>query len=249
MRLSLSIFASVLVIVLFIASRGQVCAQGEFRIKLSPAAELDQPSLVMRGVDGSFQVLSFHNPNSLIHQRLLIDALRLEKTQEQIDFSPAQKKALKSIRDQLTKDYAEIKKKFPGLSDKSIPKEVRKSMQKDLNDQYKKLREKANEEFTSTLLPHQLKLIKKLKFNQSVAHYGFSWTVSNQPFQKDIETTKEQAKILDKIKKETEAAIAKRIEEMRKAAKAKMLRALDGKQRKTIEELEFESPKNVKIKL
>ena len=201
------------------------------------------------GGNVAYRIVGMRPSDSLLHQRFLMDAFTSANLQKQIDFSADQKKSLDKIRKQISAAYQQLKKKFPDRTNNSLPKEVRKQMQKDFSDQYKQIREKAEREFKETLLPHQLKLIRQLKFTESVRSYGFSWTVSNKPFDFDIKTTPEQKKELNKIKQETESAIQKKIEEMRKAAKSKMLKALDTNQRKTIEELEGDSAKNKKTKL
>ena len=188
----------------------------------------------------------YASSGSLVHSSL-IDALRSQRVQKQIDFTADQKKHLDEIRKGLTIAYSKLRKKYPELNDRTVPAEVRKSVQKDINNQYKILREKAEAEFKETLLPHQLKLIRQLKFNEAVQRYGFSWTVSNKPFNEELKTTDEQKKILSQIKQETESAIQKKIAEMRKAAKEKMLKALDRSQKETIKRLEGVSAKEKKV--
>ena len=115
-------------------------------------------------------------------------------------------------------------------------------MRKELDEQYKLLREQADLTFKRSLLTHQLTLFSSSKFRAMVKQRGYFWTLSNDPFGDKINISENQKKELDKIKRETEAAIDEKIAEMRMGAREKMLTVLNAGQRKSVQELEGEKP-------
>lgn len=142
----------------------------------------------------------------------------------------------------VVKAYQKLQESYPELKNKSLPAELRASIRKELDEQYKLLREQADLTFKSTLLTHQLTLFSRIKFRAMVKQRGYSWTLSNDPFGDKINISENQKKELDKIKRETEAAIDEKIAEMRMGVREKMLTVLNAGQRKSVKELEGEKP-------
>lgn len=177
------------------------------------------------------------------YQQQLVYFLMSPNIQKEIELSADQKQQLTDANKRLREGYKEIYAKYPELRDPKLDYQKRSKINRTVQLEYSKLRSQIDEELRESLVPQQLTVLKKLQFNRSVQSYGFSATVSRKPFQEEIETTDSQREKLKKILQETEAEIRKLAEQKRKAAKEKMLKVLDAKQREKVKELEGDAPK------
>ena len=170
---------------------------------------------------------------------------------KQVDFSDEQNESFVKIQKEYWKEFQSISKNYPELSKKDLPKEDRKVLIKKLRDEQAKLRKKFSDEAEEILVPHQMTMIKSIRFKQSVQMIGLSQTITKAPFQEDFETTDSQKKELLEIQAESQKAIQEKVMEMQKEmakmkadAKKKMLKVLNSKQKKLLKELEGEENKN-----
>lgn len=209
----------------------------------------------LNGLNGHFSTIRMDGANGMVFHSYspvnqpLVDYLASPKIQEQIELSREQKEQFNSIRKKLATGYTSIGKKYHQRTDMKASKKVREEANRKFNEEVKELRTEMEEEVKETLVPHQVNLIKQLKFKMLSKIYGFSHAVSNAPFGETLKTTDEQKKELAKIKMETEKAIQEKIAEMRAAGKEKMLKALNKNQRTKIKELEGDSEKTRSPKL
>ncbi len=195
---------------------------------------LSQPSW-----GSSFQYGYYGNANAE-----LIDYLAQENTRKQLEFTDKQTKEYKELQKQYGKAYQKMYAEYPELKKKDLPKEARKELNRKVQLAGQKLRKEFSEKVRDTLVPHQVSMVSSLRFKQTVQMFGFSHAVSNSPFATELKVTDKQKKELAEIKKATEAAIRKKMAEMKAAAKAKMLKVLDAKQRKKLKEIQGDPSKS-----
>ena len=177
----------------------------------------------------------------VVPNQSLVDYLAAPQVQKQIEFSNEQKKQLGELRQKLAAGVREISDKYGHRNDQNIASELRQQFTGQYNDALKEYRKKIEEQVRESLVPQQLLLIKQLRFKQSVQAYGLAHTLTKAPFSSQLKTSKEQAQAIQKIRQEAEAEIQKKIVEIRNAAKSRMLKELDRRQREKIKELEGES--------
>ena len=194
------------------------------------------------GKEGDAPFLRLMAQNAMVDSPFLMEALRNQQLQQQIDLTDQQKLTLTNAKAELAKAYQKLQESYPELKNKSLSAELRASMRKELDEQYKLLREQADLTFKRSLLTYQLTLFSSIKFRAMVKQRGYFWTLSNDPFGDKINISENQKKELYKIKRETEAAIDEKIAEMRMGAREKMLTVLNAGQRKSVQELEGEKP-------
>lgn len=177
----------------------------------------------------------------------MIDYLGSDYMRKQVDFSDDQNDEFMNLRKEYMKQLQSTSKNYPELYKKDLPVEDRKVIIKKLQADQTKLRKKFSEEVEELLVPHQMTMIKSMRFRQSVQMMGLTQTITNAPFQEDFETSEKQKKELAQIRGEAQKAIQqkmlemqKEVEKMRADAKKKMLKLLTEKQQKLLNELEGE---------
>lgn len=177
----------------------------------------------------------------------LIDYLSSDYMRKQVDFSDEQNENFVKMQNEYRKELQSITKNYPELYKKDLPKDDRKVLIKKLQEEQTKLRKKFSDEAEEILVPHQMTMIKSMRFKQSVQLLGLPQTITRDPFQDDFDTTDKQKKELLEIQTESQKAIQQKVLEMqnemakmRADAKKKMLKVLNSKQKKLLEELEGE---------
>ena len=173
----------------------------------------------------------------------LVDYLANEHTRKQLEFSDEQNKQYRAIQQQYSKAYSDMYAKYPELKQKDIPRQARAELNRKVQLAGKKLREEFSEKVRETLIPQQVNLLTTLRFKQMSQLYGFASAVSNAPVADRLKITTEQKKELTKIKQESDAAIQKKLAEMKAEAKSKMMKVLNAKQRKMLSEIEGDETK------
>lgn len=184
------------------------------------------------------------NPNSP-----LVDFLAAQHIQQQVEMSDDQKTLYKDLQKKLSQEYTNITNKYPQLKDKNLSNEERRKLNQTVSLKYQEFKKELSKELEDSLVPQQLQLIEKVKFNQSVQMYGLTWTLTNGHFKDKAEITKDQKAELEKIKMDSEKAIQEKIEQMREDAKAKMLKVLNSKQKNHLKEWEGDAKKKQPIRL
>ena len=177
----------------------------------------------------------------------LMDFLAADHIQKQIELSKEQKETFRDFHKQLAQEYSNIRNKYPELKKKDLDPKERQKINRTVHLKYMEVKKELNKELEDSLVPQQLELVKSLKFRQSVQVYGLTWTLVNGQFKDEVKITDKQKKEMEKNKRETEAAVHKKIAEMRKEGQEKILKVLDRKQRELIKELEGkQDPKKAK---
>lgn len=181
----------------------------------------------------------------------LIDYLSSDYMRKHVDFSDEQNENFVKMQNEYRKELQSVEKKYSDLRNKDLPQEDRKVVIKKMQDEQLKLRKKFSDEAEEILVPHQMTMIKSMRFKQSVQMIGLSQTITKAPFQEEFETTDKQKKELLEIQTESQKAIQQKVLEMqnemakmRADAKKKMLKVLNSKQKKLLKELEGEEGKN-----
>lgn len=175
----------------------------------------------------------------------MIDYLRSDYMRKQVDFSDDQNDEFMNLQTEYMQELQSTSKKYPELYKRDLPVEDRKVILKKLQAEQTKLRSQFSKQAEELLVPHQVSIIKSMRFKQSVQMKGLTQTITNAPFQEDFGTTGKQKKELEKIRGEAQKAIQqkmlemqKEVEKMRADAKKRMLRLLTEKQKKLLSELE-----------
>lgn len=175
--------------------------------------------------------------NSPIQQQIM-SLLQNPTYQKELEMTEEQISAAREMTKKLSEGYKEIYARYPQLKDTKLDYKQRSEIYKKLQAEYAELRKEVESELMEQLVPNQKVILKKIEFNQAVRYYGVSAALTRNPYAEQFGTTDKQKQELLKIRQETEAEILKLIEEKRKAAKEKMLKVLDAKQRKQFKELE-----------
>lgn len=169
-----------------------------------------------------------------------IDLLGSEHYRKHIDFSKEQVKQYNQLQKEYGEATDEVFAKFPELKRKDLPWKERKVLNQKAMLEHKKLKEEFSERAKETLVPHQLSLIKSMRFRQFAKSFGFGHAVSNPPFSEELKTTDAQKKKIAKINSESQVAMQKKMAEMKAEAKSKIMKVLDAKQRRLLKEIEGE---------
>ena len=199
---------------LLIALAATLCATNQLQATPPDTCEMLQMQALANGKPVDCH--SCHRPSSTspatpTTNLSLIDFLSSPMVQRQIDLTQEQLDELKKLK---------VKKKSAMESE-------------DRHDQLSQL----DNELKKSLIPFQVRLIKQIRFNDLVARYGFSWTVSNRPFVEDIGTTKSQKAELLKIKKDAEEEIESTKLKSIRSFEADVLGELDSKQKRIAKSL------------
>ncbi|MEE2638991.1 MAG: hypothetical protein VX768_00055, partial [Planctomycetota bacterium] len=173
------------------------------------------PKLVIGNlVDGRGGVQLYFQPGAGPDQNLT-DALAAESVQKMIELSPEQQKEFREIRRRLAKRQQELSQKYEHRNDTSIIQPLREQINRKYEQERVALSTEIDQQLQEKLVPRQLRLIGQYRFNQSVRIFGFSKTLSRQHLVDSIGTTEKQVRELEKIRKEAEEEIRKKVAEIR----------------------------------
>ena len=225
-------------------------------------AQTDQPIQIIRGkqeeVDLVVQELSL-NRLRFAESRLawssagnfyggfnaeLIDYLGNPNTRKQLEFTEAQNKQFEKLKSEFRTAYSKIYSDFPELKDKNLPNEARKVLNKKVHLAGQKLRKEFSEKVKETLIPRQVSMVKSLRFKQTKQMFGMAHALTNNPVKEELEVTDDQKKEIQEIRKQSQIAMQKKMEEMKEEARKEMLKVLNSKQRKLLKEIEGEEEKS-----
>ena len=100
-----------------------------------------------------------------------------------------------------------------------------------------KVKSNVDREALDCLVAGQMKLLKKLVFTDSVTWYGLRWTLARKPFVVELQITDQQEKAMEKIEQQYETEWDRLLLEKRKKWYARMLKVLDARQQKVVQDL------------
>ena len=100
-----------------------------------------------------------------------------------------------------------------------------------------KVRSSVDREALDCLVAGQMKLLKKLVFTDSVTWHGLRWTLARKPFVVELQITDQQEKAMEEIEQQYETEWDRLLLEKRKKWYARMLKVLDARQQKVVQDL------------
>lgn len=106
-----------------------------------------------------------------------------------------------------------------------------------LIDQIRKIREQAEEDLNSLLLPHQLARLKQLQSQSRLQNRSFVDVITSDPLKTNLEISDQQSRELHETEREIEAELRKEIARLRSNARQKLLSKLTLTQREKVEEM------------
>ena len=165
------------------------------------------------GGDDTFQ--SLHDP-SVMKDLEIVEEQRDEIASIQKDFSQRNQKLIKKLM-QVQADQAKGK---------------------EIHDEMMAMQKEKNEALSKVLLPHQLERIKEVSRQIQIDSYGgVAAALGYGQLATELDISDKQKKQMAEIQKELQSAIALKTEELRKAAKEKVLAALTPDQRAKLKDL------------
>ena len=168
----------------------------------------------------------------------LIDYVDSDFVQDQLRFTESQNKRFEKLRKEYQKAYAKTYSDTQEPRDRNTFGDSDPVTNKWVYLAQKKLREEFSEQIRQMLTPRQLAMVRTLIFYSSIRSNGLAQALSGAPFDNDLGITEPQKKELVRIRNEAQAAMNKKMEEMKANAKREMLKVLNVQQRNTLKEIE-----------
>ena len=103
--------------------------------------------------------------------------------------------------------------------------------------QIRKIREQAEKDLNSVLLPHQLDRLKQLRAQSRLRNRSFIDVITSEPLKSELEISDEQSGELKQAEQEIEEELAREIAELREKARTRLLSKLKKSQREEVEEI------------
>lgn len=154
-----------------------------------------------------------------------LDVLADPKVREELQMVDEQYEQLQKMQDQIQKRAAEQVRQLD-LSDTE-----------NLIDQIQMIRDKAEDDLNSVLLPHQVDRLRQIHMQSALRHRSLVDILTSDPVKSKLEVTNQQVEELRQTEKEIEEDILKEIAKLRKAARERLLSKLDSDQKKQVEEM------------
>lgn len=174
--------------------------------------------------------IALNRPIGWTHQKYggqsgSLDLLSNEKVRAELDLVDEQFEDLQAMNEAVQKRVGE---QIRGLDF---------SDRKNLMSQIQKIREDANRDLNSVLLPHQLDRLKQLRSQTLLRNRSFVETITSEPFKTDLEISDDQSDELKQAEKDIERELQRKIAKLREEAQEEIISKLKRKQREKVEEI------------
>ncbi len=154
-----------------------------------------------------------------------LDLLSDEKVRAELDLVDQQFEDLQAMNEAVQKRVGE---QIRGLDF---------SDRENLMSQIQKIREEANRDLNSVLLPHQLDRLKQLRSQTLLRNRSFVDVITSEPLKTDLEISDEQSDDLKKTEQDIERELERKIAKLREEAQKEIISKLKRKQREKVEEI------------
>ncbi|MCP4080118.1 MAG: hypothetical protein GY819_15610 [Planctomycetaceae bacterium] len=154
-----------------------------------------------------------------------LDLLSNEKVRSELEMVDEQYEDLQRMNESVQKRVAE---QIRGLDF---------SDRENLTAQIKRIRDEANKDLNSVLLPHQLERLQQLRSQTLLRNRSIVDVITSEPLKTDLKITDEQTTELKETEKEIEEELEREIAKLRKESREKLLGKLKRSQREEVKEL------------
>lgn len=106
-----------------------------------------------------------------------------------------------------------------------------------LVSQIRKIREQAENDLKSVLLPHQMERLGQIRAQSRLRNRSFVEVITSEPLKSDLEISDEQSTDLRETEREIEEELEQEIAELREKARKRLLSKLKRSQKEKVEEI------------
>ncbi len=154
-----------------------------------------------------------------------LDLLSNDKVRSELEMVDEQYEDLQRMNESVQKRVAE---QIRGLDF---------SNRENLASQIKKIRDEANNDLNSVLLPHQLERLQQLRSQSMLRNRSIVDVITSEPLKTNLEITEDQSTELKETEREIEEELEREITKLRQKSREKLLGKLKRSQREKVTEL------------